>query len=558
MFLLLDRDDSPALLDSAGRPVLARGITGMSIRQIDQFFKREKTTGAVWKKSPWVYSAIDLVARSVATIPFGLWTDTGTVDRDRMRALTRPVRQGSRRIEGSVVERLLRRPNRRMAGEELLQQICVSILASGNAYLLLDRSATKGNPPQVIEPLLPGEVKPVRSKSSSREVSAWQVNGVEIEPERIVHLRLPSLKDPILGDPPHESMENDIEAEDARAKFDANFYSNAAIPPTVLTHKRGPLSQFQKEQLRQELDEKYSGPAAAGRTMILGGDFDFKTVAISQAQAQFRDIRMMFREMVAAIYHVPVGLLSATEASGLSRAGLEVARSMLYDHAVIPLAFLVASKITTDLVEPVMSGAVFAFDLDQLPVMRQDLDLKSQIYRRLVEVGVPVNEAIALLDLDIDPVPGGNIPLVPANLVPLGAEAPVAEAPKAEPGRARNLSDDLDELARGGLGLGDLARVAVQAAASLPGGWEVEVEAILRRSRGARGSEAVEAAVWCYNAIRYLQGKATRVERGKWCGRAMHLGRYPGDSRLPIEVVKGCVCVLAEPCEVAPDAGTFE
>lgn len=386
-------------------------------------------------QNPWVQAIINSIAKSLAEIPFGL-------HRPINRRVARRSTSAWVPIEKHPFLDLFEQPNKSQDFQKFLRHWCAIYLAHGNVWAYKDRANSTGVPRALLL-FGPNHVRPIR-KYIMEQPKGWRLtlpNGEteDFKLDELIHWCMPNPYDPVLGLPPWWAGRTDLDAEAARSAYDAYFFKNNATPDAVLTYKPGPLNEYAREQIYEAWAEYHKGVENVGGLAVVGGDFDIKILGVNHASSQFMDSRHWSREEIASLYDYPVALLNAQEHTGLSRDGLESARTMKYENCVIPAADNFARGITESLVHPMDRNIMAAFDYDMLPVTLTYLTEKMKIAKEMFAMGVPLNDILAKVDIGIDPVEGGDVGYVSKSLVPLKVIATLTKkdlqpaAPKGPP-----------------------------------------------------------------------------------------------------------------------------
>lgn len=413
------------LYDASGKLIEKRAN---SPRDIHSIFSRELGgAGAVRSgfpvaQLPAVYACTLQISEAFAQIPFLLWRQSRGTSRRR---------RGYIEVDEHPLLELFNHPNERQTGYMFRQAWMVHLLSGGNVWIYADLPNSYGVP-RAMFVFGRQNVEPIRHGS---QLVGWRLRlgtgrTIEMPPDELLHTPLMvNPYDPIMGLGPVQALQLAIDADYARLVFDRAFYANNATPDAVLTYKPGPLNSEQRSEIREAWYEYHSGPMNAGKMAVIGGDFDFKVWGIPHSQAEFLPNRKMTREEIAAAFGFPVSMLNAQEHAALSQAGIEFERRRLYENGVFPRARLFEEIINLHVVRPHDRRLVAAFDFDVLAVLRDDLAQKATVLDKLVKNGIPVNEAVLMLDINIPPIDGGHVGYLPGNYLPLSSLADSEGAP---------------------------------------------------------------------------------------------------------------------------------
>lgn len=291
---------------------------------------REKGYAALarsgFMQNPVVYRSVRLIAESAAAIPTVLY-------------------DGTEEVAGHPMIELLRRPNGSSDGAALVEALCGHLLLSGNAYL---EAAGIDGRVQALHALRPDRIRIVegrdgwpeayeyRAGAALRRIAAETGSG---RPPHLLHLRLFHPLADLTGYAPLAAAQAALELHNAASRWNKSLLDNSARPSGALVYQPadgGNLSPEQFERLKAELDSGYSGPARAGRPMLLEGGLDWKAMALSPKDMDFVEARNGAARDIALAFGVPPMLLGVP--GDLTYANYAEANRAFFRLTVLPLA----------------------------------------------------------------------------------------------------------------------------------------------------------------------------------------------------------------------------
>jgi len=194
------------------------------------------------------------------------------------------------------------------------------------------------------------------------------------------------------------------------------------------------MSKADRDRLTEQFTQKFAGAKKAGKTLIPPADMDFIRDAMTPEEISFIAGMKLYRTEIMAAFDIPEGAV-ITETSNRSVA--EIADYRHAKNGIQPRCKRVEEKMNERLV-PLFDEKLFmAFD-DPVPKNRE-LELKEST--ELVLAGIKArNEDRA--ERGLEPVEGGDEPLVDNRLIPLSmaATAIEAQAPESEEEQVRSFS----------------------------------------------------------------------------------------------------------------------
>ena len=242
-----------------------------------------------------VYASWRIISEGVSTLP-----------RDSMRridGLPKPFRPRPVWLDY---------PNRWETWIEFLGQVSVSLLADGNAYVLVTWNGGAIDDLVVLDPAL--------VEVPSRGV--YVVNGTTLQgvskftpraPVEVLHLRGMTTPGSLVGMSPIAATAETLGINLAAQRYGASFFANDGTPGGIVevpeTAKLSPIGQ---KALRDSWRELFGGPDRAKSIAVLVEGAKFKALQVSPNEAQFLETRKFGVQEVARIYGIPPHLISDT------------------------------------------------------------------------------------------------------------------------------------------------------------------------------------------------------------------------------------------------------
>jgi len=129
-----------------------------------------------------------------------------------------------------------------------------------------------------------------------------------------------------------------LDTHAAAARWNKGLLDNSARPSGALVYAPkdgGNLSGEQFDRLKTELEEGYSGPARAGRPLLLEGGLDWKPMALTPKDMDFVEAKHSASRDIALAFGVPPMLLGIPGDSTYSN--YQEANRAFYRLTVLPL-----------------------------------------------------------------------------------------------------------------------------------------------------------------------------------------------------------------------------
>ena len=356
--------------------------------------------------------------------------------------------RGDQEVDNHPLLDLLYNPSPTMSQVEWFQALYSYLLISGNNYML--SVGGDNTPPTELYNLRPDRMK-IRSGTRAMPVAYdYMLKGQIVESydvdqatggSKVKHIKLFNPLDDYYGMSPMQASSVDIDQHNLANKHNVNLLQNGARPsgavifnPKDETGGHVQLSDVQRNQLMNDVNQRFSGTNNAGKPMLLEGDFEWKEMGLSPKDMDFIQLKNMSAKDIALVYGVPSQLIGIPDSQTYSN--FAEAKLALYNETIIPLLDRIQGDLNEWLV-PMFNeqGLELRYDIDSIPAMAE------QRKRVFESVSAGVKEGIltrneAREQLGYEPIEGADSLLVSANLMPLNLADDMTED---------NISEDIPE-----------------------------------------------------------------------------------------------------------------
>ena len=315
-----------------------------------------------YRQNPVVYRCVRLVSEAAASIT---WL----------------VHDGDRELTDHPLLALLKRPNARQSGPELLEAVYGHLLVAGNAYI---EAAVVAGELRELHALRPDRMKVVPGADGWPEAYDYTVAGRSVRfdqdrdpqdrlPAPILHLSLFHPLDDHYGMAPLEAACRALDLHNAAASWNKALLDNAARPSGALVYEgEGSLSLDQFERLKAELEENYQGARNAGRPLLLEGGLAWQAMGISPKDMDFIEAKHQAARDIALAFGVPPMLLGIPGDNTYSN--YAEANRALWRQTVLPLVGRTAAALVHWL-KPVYGDSLgLSADRDAIEALSADRD----------------------------------------------------------------------------------------------------------------------------------------------------------------------------------------
>jgi HK97 family phage portal protein len=395
-----------------------------------------------WTINSLIYSAIMFKARALASAPLKAWTG----DKEHKEPLP----------PDDDLSRLIARPNTHQSDIEFQQQATVYLNISGNNFTMLDRPR-RGAPVEQMVNLRPDRVLIVPDPKKRKAIlgyvyvpeGATQANGIPILTEDMMHVKFPNPADPLegmgYGFPPLAPLARNADVDNAVTGWLKRLFDRGLMPNMMIKYNV-PLTRDLVNRAHARYAEAYGGSEEGWlRPVVLGSEGEMKRLGYSFDELGFDGIDARNETRILAPFGVPPILIG-------SRVGLahgtysnyEQARAAFWQDTFVPELRLFETEYQYYLNEP-GRDAWISFDLSDVPALKQALVELITAAKELWAMGVPANQAVQTVGIQMSDIPGGDIGYLPLNLVPTGSSVIARGEEQAD---VTATDDDREEAAR--------------------------------------------------------------------------------------------------------------
>ncbi len=285
-----------------------------------------------YAKNVIAYRSMQMIASSAASVPFILYY----MEKSGVK----------REIENHPLLRLLSRPNPMQSGNEFLQALFNFKMISGNAYV--QSVSAKDSPPSELYLLRPDRVQIIAGRNAIPAAYRYNVDDKTIDfpvdrisgRSRILHLKNFHPTNDWYGLSPIEAAAYSIDQHNQSSQWNQSLMQNGARPSGALVVRgdqgAGVLSEDQYNRMKLQIDEQFSGPANAGRPLLLEGGLEWKEMSLSPKDMDFIQSKNSSARDIALAFGVPPQLLGIPGDNTYSN--FQEARAALWEQTILPLA----------------------------------------------------------------------------------------------------------------------------------------------------------------------------------------------------------------------------
>ena len=288
-----------------------------------------------------------------------------------------------------------RRPNSHHATHEIKTHLVVSLLTTGNSYLL-PGDEVKGSilQPGTFEmwPAVPWQMYMMRDENGRPTGYKQIVGGKEsfFDLESVVHARSYNLNDPVYGRSGVEPLKRQLWTEYSAEMMAMTFFVNDGTPRSVLIPDE-PVGPEQAQQIEEFYADR-ANPDDKQRVQIMPVSGKFAAVTPTQKDMEFSVMRKYHRERTFGLIGIPPFLGGVMEYANFANARIQ--EESFWRHTMIPLANLLADTLTRSILwRRFDEDHMLRFNMSQVEALQGDQVKKAQRHRLYLDGGaMSVNE----------------------------------------------------------------------------------------------------------------------------------------------------------------------
>jgi len=377
-----------------------------------------------------LYNAVDMRARNFAAIPIRVW-DTSAKEF----------------IDDHPVLELLANPNADVTGMEFMYQYASFFDITGDSFLFAGGRVT--NPPLELATIppqrttfgfgnkfgilhVPDTITVTTVGQGASEFTATDVNGMirfyDREDRELWHSRQ---FNPLRSASNFRGMSR---AKPAFLEIQQYLSGNTTnwsmlkrgtrLSMAWVNNRGEELTEMQWDRLQEEA-QKYAGDINAGGSPILDG-MDVKQISQTNRDMEFKDMQEAMLSRISTIYGIPLAMLID---KSMTLNNLETSMLQLFDNAVIPLTNYLYAELTRFVLKryPDSENLEFRFNEGDITALKVRIIESTS---RQASIGVNTIDELRALIGDEALATGGDVVLVPANMIPAGTDAFTEDNPK--------------------------------------------------------------------------------------------------------------------------------
>lgn len=360
----------------------------------------EKAINEGLKASTYVYSCIQLIARSVASVPWYAYKQDSNGDWTV--------------IENHPLQLLIEKPTPFHNRKDLMTGMVHHLYLGGNAVFTKVRG---GGVVAELWQLPPDAIKVIPSKVDFIDRYEYEQDGVRqsFAPSDIMHNKFNDPSNPYWGLAPLQAGAKAVDSDVEAVRFQKLSLQNRAITDGVFTFEH-PLTTDQWKEARAMVRDQHQGIDNARTPWVLGAGAKWEQMSLSPLEMDFLNSRKFTREEICSIFQVPPPMIGILENSTYNN--IETARKIFWVDTLIPLLEDIKDCFNQCLTPEFGKGFEISYDISNVDALQTNIKDKIDTAKSLFGMGVPFNMINQKLELGFDDIEGGDMGYLPSGLMP--------------------------------------------------------------------------------------------------------------------------------------------
>jgi len=394
----------------------------------------------------WVYTCVDKIAKTVASLPLNLYTYQKegkyidgmqvkqyikhNVDKGEGRLYLKQQHIDKVKVENHPLYELLNRPNKISTRFTLWYDTMVKMELTGKCGWYIPRNGLRI--PAEIWALPMYKTYDLTAIPDSKEVLKGYryTNGQNttfFDPDEIIFMRYPNPENPFKGMSPLIAQSYPYDIENYLMQQQYKLYKNKTLPGVIFTTDKQ-ISADKISTFVQHINNEFKGASKAGKPMVLHSGLKIdKPVGMTAKELMLEEISEFTRDKLLSGFGMPAGKLGLVK--DVNRANMEALDKTYYQETIKPRSMLIEEYLENFLL-PIYDDRLTAdFDLpsneDREIVLRERIDNLQSGY-------TTINEERNRSGLE--PVDWGDRPWLPFNVIQPGqkkGDAPDKDSEKS-------------------------------------------------------------------------------------------------------------------------------
>lgn len=321
-------------------------------------------------------------------------------------------------------------PNADMSAMEFWSSMVACLMLWGNAFAQVVWSDVGPKRILALYPLRPDRMTVKRDNVTGALVYEYSYQGqmLTLAEDSMLHIKGYCL-DGMMGMSPVSAGRQQMGSAMAAEETAARMFANGMLSQTYI--KSPNILKADQRVRAKAILKDYEGALNAGKTPLLEGGWTVESIGMNPEDMQLLQTRGFNVETLCRWFGVAPVMIGRMEKSTAWGSGLEQMNLWFLTYTLQPWLVRIEQAITRCLLLPVEKETYFAkHNVDAL--LRADSQTRAQLEATQVQNGIKTRNEIREKE-GLAPIPGGDIPTVQAQMIPLTDVGKVGMPPTLQP-----------------------------------------------------------------------------------------------------------------------------
>jgi len=267
------------------------------------------------------------------------------------------------------------------------------------------------------------------------------VEAVPFDVNEVIHFKYPNPLNQYHGLSPAQAIGINLDAEQNADKWVNQFFYNSARPDGVIQFDYN-LSDEQFDKLKKQWSEKYKGVSKAHQVALLEGGGKYLQIQNTIKDMDFPNLKQKNRDVILGVWGMPQSVMGISE--NVNKANAEAGDYQYTSKLIKPRLTWKKAKLQEQLIPKFRMSDNLTLGFKE--VVHETTEQKVLSAESGMRAGyLTINEARTMQGYD--PLPNGDMLLVPLNLIPTPTSGKVtSQSVTLNPSKSKGLSDDQKRL----------------------------------------------------------------------------------------------------------------
>ena len=352
----------------------------------------------------WLYAVCFRIALGCSEVK---WTLTDVSNREKPK-----------QIYNHKILDLLKLVNPTQTSNEFIALHTIYKLLIGESFWVINNNLN--NEPGEIVLAYPQKMSVVPAKNFPMVKGYVYGSGAEaipFTPEEVIHFKEPNPLNQYRGLGGAQAIGINLDAQMNADKWINQFFYNSARPDGVIEYDYD-LSDEQFDKLSKQWKEKHQGVSKAHSVALLEGGGKYVQIQNTVKDMDFPNLQLRNRDVILGVFGMPLSVMGISE--NVNKANAEAGDYTFARWLIKPRLDWDKAKIQEQLIPKFKNSANLEIGYEE--VVPETIDQKRELAESGMRAGyLTINEARKLRGLD--PMPNGDVLLIPLNLLPTTPES---------------------------------------------------------------------------------------------------------------------------------------